>query len=127
MGLKFINVDDVIVLHRYAIGRYGGLGGIRDVALLQSAVTRPINISNYDESSGIYDLAAALTFGIIQNHPFNDGNKRAGLLAGLLILKRNGKIIRKLHVEKWYTIMVGLATHRISEQQFAEWLGKIFK
>jgi hypothetical protein len=48
-------------------------------------------------------------------------------LAGLLILTRNGKIIRKLHVEKWYTIMVGLAAHRIGEQQFAEWPGKIFK
>ncbi|MDR0693436.1 MAG: type II toxin-antitoxin system death-on-curing family toxin [Puniceicoccales bacterium] len=51
-------------------------------------VTRPINISNYGESSNIYDWAAALTSGIIQNHPFNDGNKRAGLLAGLLILER---------------------------------------
>jgi death-on-curing protein len=127
MELKFVNIDDVIVLHRHAIERYGGLGGIRDMALLQSAVTRPINISNYDESSDIYDLAAALTSGIIQNHPFSDGNKRTGLLAGLLILKRNGKIIGKLSIKEWYTIVVGLATHRISEQQFAGWLRKNFE
>jgi death-on-curing protein len=75
----------------------------------------------------MYDLAAALTSGIIQNHPFNDGNKRAGLLAGLLTLERNGKIIGKLYVEKWYAIMIGLATHRVSEQQFAEWLRKNFE
>ncbi|MDR2628828.1 MAG: type II toxin-antitoxin system death-on-curing family toxin [Puniceicoccales bacterium] len=127
MGLKFVSIDDVIVLHRHAIEHYGGLDGIRDMAPLQSAVTRPISISNYDESSDIYNLAAALTSGIIQNHPFNDGNKRAGLLAGLLILERNGKIIGKLHVEKWYTIVVGLATHKISEQQFAGWLRKNFE
>jgi death-on-curing protein len=127
MDLKFINIDDVIVLHRHAVARYGGLGGIRDMVLLQSAVARQISISNYDESSDIYDLAAALTFGIIQNHPFNDGNKRAGLLAGLLILERNGKMIGKLHIKKWYTVMIGLATHRISEQQFAGWLRKHFE
>jgi death-on-curing protein len=127
MRLKFITIDNVIALHRHAIERYGGLDGIRDMALLQSAVTRLVNISNYNESSDIYDLAAALTSGIAQNHPFNDGNKRAGLLAGLLILERNGKIIGKLHIKKWYTVMIGLATHRISEQQFAEWLRKNFE
>jgi death-on-curing protein len=127
MGLKFVNIDNIIVLHRRAVERYGRLGGMRDMALLQSAVAKPINISNYDESADIYNLAAALTFSIIQNHPFNDGNKRTGLLVGLLILERNGKIIGKLHVEKWYTIMIGLATHRISEQQLAEWLRKNFK
>jgi death-on-curing protein len=126
MGLKFVNVGEVIVLHRCAVECYGGLDGIRDMTSLQSAVNRPLNIHNYDESSDVYDLAAALTAGIIQNHPFNDGNKRTGLLAGLLILERNGKTIEKLQAEKWYAIVIGLASHRISEQQFAGWLRKIF-
>ncbi|MDR1891069.1 MAG: type II toxin-antitoxin system death-on-curing family toxin [Puniceicoccales bacterium] len=126
--IKFVNVGDVIAMHRRTMEYYGGLDGMRDMASLQSAVNRPVNIHNYNNKlSDIYDLAAALSFGIMQNHPFNDGNKRSGLLAGLLILERNGKTIGKLQTEQWYAIVIGLATHKVSEQQFAGWLRKIFE
>jgi death-on-curing protein len=77
---------------------------------------------NYDESADIYDLATALICGIIQNHPFNDGNKRTGLVSGFLVLKRNGIALNKLPVVEWYAATMKLATHEISEQQFANFL-----
>jgi death-on-curing protein len=126
-NIKFVDYDDVIALHVCAMDRYGGAGGIRDGALLRSAVSRPVNVHNYDEFADIYDLTAVLTAGIIQNHPFNDGNKRTGLLAGLLFLEYNGKTIGKLQTAEWYTVIVGLAIHKITERQFAGWLRKIFK
>jgi death-on-curing protein len=75
-----------------------------------------------DSSADIYDLAAALICGIIQNHPFNDGNKRTGLLSGFLLLRLNGIIVNKLPVAEWYAMTLKLATHEISEQQFADFL-----
>jgi death-on-curing protein len=123
IGLQFVSEDDVVALHGKVMKRHGGLVGMRDVLSLRSAVDRQINMHYYDSSADIYDLAAALICGIIQNHPFNDGNKRTGLLSGFLLLRRNGIVVNKLPVAEWYAVTVKLAAHEISEQQFANFLG----
>jgi death-on-curing protein len=100
MKVGFIRAEDALVLHRRAMECYGGLDGICGSSALQSAICRPINVHNYDETADMCDLASALVCEITQNHPFNDGNKRTGLLAGLLFLERNGMVSKKLQIKE---------------------------
>ena len=62
----------------------------RDSALLQSALARPQQIQAYADAPDLLDWAAAYTAGIVRNHPFIDGNKRAGFVVGILFLELNG-------------------------------------
>jgi len=71
------------------IEEHGGLHGIRDSSLIESALARPINRFHYEESD-LADLAAAYAYGLVKNHGYVDGNKRIALGALLLFLRRNG-------------------------------------
>lgn len=88
---KFFTVEQVIEIHDAFLEDHGGLPGIRDKGLLISAVEMP-RASMFGESlhKTIYDKAAAYLFHLIQNHPFNDGNKRTGALTTILFLEENG-------------------------------------
>lgn len=88
---KFFTVEQVIEIHDAFLKDHGGLSGIRDKGLLISAVEMP-RASMFGEHlhKTIYDKAAAYLFHIIQNHPFNDGNKRTGALTTILFLEENG-------------------------------------
>lgn len=66
-----------IAFHRESLKRFGGPDGIRDEGLLESALARPRNIALYDPDADLFTLAASDCAGIVQNHPFIDGNKRA--------------------------------------------------
>ena len=70
----------VRMLHAESLQLFGGSPGIRDAALLESALDRPINKWHYDSVSSLFELAAAYGFGIAKNHAFIDGNKRTSLL-----------------------------------------------
>ena len=76
---KWIDEEIALMLHQMSIRNYGGLDGIRDIGLLQSALARPQNIAAYG-AADVYLLAAAYGFGIARNHPFLDGNKRTAFL-----------------------------------------------
>ena len=86
----WIDERDAVALHERSLVFHGGAEGVRDLGLLQSALARPRNLAAYDEAADAARLAAALTAGVIQNHPFVDGNKRTGFLVGLLFLEMNG-------------------------------------
>jgi len=86
----WIEERDVLALHDRLLARFGGPGGVRDAALLQSALARPQQIFTYNEAPGIIEMAAALITGIVRNHPFVDGNKRTGFVVGVLFLELNG-------------------------------------
>ena len=77
-------------IHVDQIREHGGLSGIRDVDLLESALARPKQKWTYDESTDFAALAAAYCFGIVKNHPFQDGNKRVGFLSLVVFLRLNG-------------------------------------
>ena len=85
----WIDVADVLSFHEVMLGRFGGLPGVRDAALLDSAVNRPRQLFAYGEPDP-FALAAAVAEGIVRNHPFLDGNKRAGFMAAALFLEVNG-------------------------------------
>ena len=88
---KFFTVEQVIEIHDAFLEDHGGLPGIRGKGLLISAVEMP-RASMFGEylHKTIYDKAAAYLFHLVQNHPFNDGNKRTGALTTILFLEENG-------------------------------------
>lgn len=86
----WVEVPDALILHERLIAEFGGAGGMRDRALLQSALARAKQIFAYAESPDLHEMAAAYISGIVRNHPFVDGNKRTGFLAGALFLEMNG-------------------------------------
>jgi death-on-curing protein len=79
----------VETLHAESLSRFGGTPGMRDGGLLESALARPRHLARYKEPS-IFQLTSAYCEGIVNNHPFADGNKRAGLLAARAFLFKNG-------------------------------------
>ena len=86
----WIDKRDALVLHDRLLALHGGAAGLRDEALLESALVRPQQHFAYAESPNIIDMASAYTVGIVRNHPFVDGNKRTGFVVGILFLELNG-------------------------------------
>jgi death-on-curing protein len=76
---KWILDELVVVVHQMLIAEHGGILGIRDITLLESALTRPKQRFIYEPESTIFKLAASYGFGLAKNHPFVDGNKRVAL------------------------------------------------
>jgi death-on-curing protein len=89
--ITFLNLGEVLEIHRDQIARYGGTSGLRDLNLLKSAVAMPQ--ATFDGEflhTDIFEMAAAYLFHIVGNHPFLDGNKRVGVVACLVFLELNG-------------------------------------
>ena len=87
----FLTIDEIIEIHEDQITRYGGISGVRDLGLLESALAMPE--ASFDREflhTGLFEMAAAYLFHLAKNHPFLDGNKRAALMAALTFLGRNG-------------------------------------
>ena len=107
-----------MIAQETSISIHGGSPGIRDRGLLESALARPRNIFQYGNTN-IFDLSAAYTAGIVKNHPFVDGNKRAGFLAGLAFLQLNGRRFSASETDATQAI-VGVASGNFSEKQLAD-------
>ena len=120
MKWRWIREDVVIALHDEQIAEHGGSLGIRDRGLLSSALARPQNQVAYGKPS-VFNLAAAYAFGLIQNHPFVDGNKRAGFLAAYVFLDLNGWELVASEAEAVFAVMA-LATGEMDETGFSVWL-----
>jgi len=90
----FLELDEVLELHREALERYGGAPGVRDFGRLEAALAVPRS-----GAGGAYfhadlpEMAAAYLFHLVVNHPFVDGNKRVGALAAFVFLKLNGRTL----------------------------------
>ena len=110
----------VIAVHAEQIAEHGGSDGIRDRGLLSSALFRPRNLAGYGTPT-VFELAAAYAFGIIQNHPFVDGNKRSGFLAAYVFLALNGWKLIAAEASA-VEAMLALASGGMSEAEFAAWL-----
>lgn len=86
----FLDLDEVVEIHQDQIERYGGEPGIRDVGLLTSALAQPqATFGGRFLHADIYAMAAAYLFHLVQDHPFFDGNKRAGALCAYVFLALN--------------------------------------
>ena len=107
-------------IHAEQLARHGGAAGLRDPALLDSALARPLNAWSYGEND-LCELAALLAEGIARNHPFVDGNKRTGFMAGYTFLRANGLRLRAGNREA-ADKMLGLAAGTLAREDFADWL-----
>ena len=87
---SWIEAREALTLHDLLLALDGGPAGLRDEALLQSALARPRQLYAYTDTPDIIDMAAAYTVGIVRNHAFVDGNKRTGFMVGILFLELNG-------------------------------------
>ena len=86
----FLDIDRVLRTHLSLIERYGGEEGVRDIALLHSAIAMPqVSFGGESLHKDLFEMAAAYLYHIVQNHPFVDGNKRTGAAAAIIFLVMN--------------------------------------
>jgi death-on-curing protein len=111
-----------LAIHDRQLAEHGGASGVRDEAMLDSALARPQQLHAYgDPPPDLADLAASLAFGLARNHPFVDGNKRTAHVAYRVFIMLNGGELVATDEDK-YAAMLGLAAGSISEAGFAQWL-----
>ncbi len=120
MSWRWINKQALVLLHGESVDEHGGAVGIRDAGLLESALSRPLNIAA-DGSPDVSDLAASYCLGLVKNHPFVDGNKRTAFLAVGMFLYLNGYRLQATQAEATLTIL-SVADGSLSEPAFASWL-----
>ena len=106
--------------HGEQLAQHGGGTGVRDAALLESALARPQNLVAYGDPDAA-DLAAAYAFGIARNHPFVDGNKRTALVVCETFLGLNGYRLAATDAEL-VVLFLALAAGELSEDELADWL-----
>jgi death-on-curing protein len=117
----WINPRALLLLHAESLAEHGGLTGLRDETGFYAAMARPQHVFNYELDADLSRLAAAYGFGLVRDHPFADGNKRAGFLAILLFLDLNGLELRVEQAEAIQTILQ-LAAGKLSEPELSRWI-----
>jgi death-on-curing protein len=117
----WLELRDAIAIHEMSLQQHGGRIGIRDEGLLESALARPRQKFAYDPDTTVFALASAYSFGIVRNHPFLDGNKRTGFVAGILFLELNGYRFLASE-ESAATAVMELAAGAMDEARYAEFL-----
>jgi death-on-curing protein len=106
------------------IKHFGGLPGVRDLGLIESAIGRPqATFDSDDLYKTIFDKAAALLQSLLKNHPFVDGNKRTALTSAGIFLKLNGcKLINEHDNEVSFALKVD--NEHLTIEQISKWLEK---
>lgn len=111
----------VDAIHSDQLREHGGLPGVRDENVLESALARPQQKWHYGDETDIPVLAAAYAFGLVRNHPYRDGNKRIGFLAMVTFLGINAYTFEATDAEV-VTTFLALAAAEVSEEQLADWI-----
>ena len=118
--IEWLSLPVVLAIHDEQLVAHGGSGGVRDLALLESALNRPLNKWNY-ENAELPELAAAYAYGIARNHPFVDGNKRTSLLALYTFLGINGVDFVVPEADA-AAMILALAAGQVCEENLARWI-----
>jgi death on curing protein len=118
----FLTVDEVLALHADQVARHGGRPGIRDLALLEWAVAAPKATFGGELLHGtLPEIAAAYLYHLVRNHPFVDGNKRAGLAAAIAFLGLNDLWLEG-EEDDVVDLVVAVATGKATKADVAVWL-----
>ena len=119
----YLNVTQVLALHKRSLERYGGSDGVRDMRLLDSAVFRPMQSAfGEDAYPDLFQKAAALLEGLAKNHPFFDGNKRTAFVATATFLGVNGYSLKCDRVEAADFVLQIAGESRKELSLIADWL-----
>ena len=117
---RWIKESSTLAIHEEQIAEHGGLNGVRDLALLLSALARPRNLEAYGNPD-LADLAAAYAMGLARNHPFFDGNKRTAWVVAETFLLKNGYELIASDRDGVAT-MLAVTDGSMSEPELALWL-----
>lgn len=122
MEIYFLDLNELKIIHKYQIDKYGGLHGLRDQNLLDSAVNYPQAMFGQQYlHTDIYSMAAAYMYAIIKNHPFVDGNKRSGFMAAIVFLAYNDFFIDAKD-DELFDLAISIALSKITEKEIAVFL-----
>jgi death-on-curing protein len=99
LDIKFLSVQEITLIHDSIISKLGGLSGVRDYGLLESAIQRPRNHFMYKDELSIPYLSSVYLHAIVCGHVFNDGNKRTSLKISEIFLIRNGYFLTASNFE----------------------------
>ena len=122
--MKKLDREQIIILHEILIEEFGGLNGVRDENLLDSALKTPFQtFDGYELYPGLVRKAAGLCYGLIHNHAFQDGNKRIGTLAIMTFLDLNGEKVIATD-EEWVELGLQVASGKMTLEQVARWILK---
>ena len=117
---NWINRPVLLAVQTELLNRFGGLSGIRDEGLLDSAINKPRNLFAYGPPS-LFELVASYAIGLVKNHPFLDGNKRIGFMAAYIFLGANGWSLEASEEEAVLETLA-LAASKSTEEDYAAWL-----
>ena len=115
----YLTVAEVLAIHQQQIEEYGGLHGLRDAGLLESAVFRPL--TGYYSNAG--EEAAALMESLANNHPFHDGNKRTAFAAAHTFLLINGFDLAVEPPAAYEFIMRSITAGQLRFATILKWIG----
>jgi len=120
--MRRLSMANIILLHQKLIDQTGGRHGIRDMNLIESAINRAFaTFDGNDLYEMIEDKIAAITFGLVNNHGFVDGNKRIGVAAMILLLKLNGYILQ--YSQEDLTVLgTSIADGSMAEVDIKDWI-----
>jgi death-on-curing protein len=119
---QYLGLDDVLQIHSKVLAHSGGLDGILNPGMLDSAIAQPsMMFGGQDLYPSIHEKAAALGFSLIKNHCFCDGNKRVGRVAMEVFLIINGHEI-SAPVDEQEKIILAVASGEMQREPFTEWL-----
>jgi death-on-curing protein len=123
--LYYLTVDVVREIHGEALSRFGGADGIRDLALLESAVAGPqATFGGESVYADLIEIAAAYLFYLCRNHAFVDGNKRSALGACLVFLRLNG-VEPPPDDADWEELTLGVAASELDREQTTDRLRRL--
>ncbi|MEM8884455.1 MAG: type II toxin-antitoxin system death-on-curing family toxin [Planctomycetota bacterium] len=119
--MRYLSTADVLILHGDTLEHEGGIVGVRDLGLLESAVATPRQeMFGVDLHPGLGAKAAAYLYHIAMNHPFFDGNKRAAALAALVFLDANGAVLPE--PDELEAITLDVASGRVAKDALVLWM-----
>jgi death-on-curing protein len=122
--MLFLRKDEVLEIHRLQLEQFGGLPGLREEGLLDSALLAAANRQHY-EGADLATCAATYAFHLTQNHPFVDGNKRVGAAVAEIFVRLNGAQLAATNdeiVALFLAIAAATVTREDVEQAFARWV-----
>ena len=117
----WIEERDALAIHDRLLAVHGGAPGLRDEGLLQSSLARPRQHHAYADPTDMVEMATLYTAGIVRNHPFMDGNKRAGFVVGILFLELNGFHFFTSEEDSTQAVL-NLAAGTLDEAAYTAWL-----
>ncbi len=123
--MKYLSVEQIMVLHRLSLQKYGGAEGVRDFNLLKSAAVRPlVTVMGQDAYPDLFLKAAALLESLSKNHPFLDGNKRTAFISAVVFLEVNGYQLNADQEEAADFVLQIAASSKKETEVIAAWLKK---